>query len=344
MRRVRCLGPRRRRRQAHLLRPLRPPAPRPGVGRHLGQQRPPDPRLQGHGPGLPGLRRVHARGPQGSPRGGPLALLHDRGQHLAQRPADVPAHGRRLDRAGPQRQPDQHPRPPADGRRPAGGHRARLRCPQARDQHQRHLPGDRAPGGPPGHLARGARGRAAPEAAGRLLLRLDGRVHAVRRPRPPGHPAARARSPRARLGGGERDRGPRHRRCVVHPRDRARRDDRRRRAGPAQPHLRQARAQGLPLRVRLPRPARHPHLRPAHPQRARGDRPPAGQGLPGRRRPGHPRARVRHPRRHRVRRGQRHPLRHRPGEELLRRAHLHPAQPDDPPARHPAQAEPACAT
>ncbi len=103
----------------------------------------------------------------------------------------------------------------------------------------------------------------------------------------------------------------------------------------------EAEAQGLPVRVRLPRPPRHPHLGPADPQRARRDRPPPGPRLPGRRRPGHPRPRVRHPRRHRVRRGQRHPLRHGPGEELLRRPHVHPAEPDHPPARHPAQAEPA---
>ena len=75
--------------------------------------------------------------------------------------------------------------------------------------------------------------------------------------------------------------------------------------------LRRGRAQGLPVRVRLPRPPRHPDLRPAGPHRARRDRPPAGPRLPGRRRPGHPGARVRHPRRHRLRRGERHPLRHR---------------------------------
>jgi amidophosphoribosyltransferase len=50
---------------------------------------------------------------------------------------------------------------------------------------------------------------------------------------------------------------------------------------------------------------------------------------------------VGHARGHRVRRGLRHPLRPGAGQELLRRAHLHPAQPDDPPAGHPAQAEPA---
>ena len=108
LRRLRRLGPRRGRRQADLLRALRPAAPRPGVGRHRGQQRPPDPGLQGHGPGLAGLRRDDARLAQGPPRDRPRALLHDRRQHLAERPADVPAHRRRLDRARPQRQPDQH--------------------------------------------------------------------------------------------------------------------------------------------------------------------------------------------------------------------------------------------
>ena len=63
--------------------------------------------------------------------------------------------------------------------------------------------------------------------------------------------------------------------------------------------------------------------------------------LPGRRRPGHPGAGVRHPGRDRVRRGVRHPVRRGAGQELLRRPHLHPAEPDHPPARHPAQAEPA---
>ena len=62
---------------------------------------------------------------------------------------------------------------------------------------------------------------------------------------------------------------------------------------------------------------------------------------PGRRRPGHPGAGVGHARRDRLRRAERHPVRHGAGEELLRRAHLHPAVADHPPARHPAQAQPA---
>ena len=47
------------------------------------------------------------------------------------------------------------------------------------------------------------------------------------------------------------------------------------------------------------------------------------------------------PGRDRLRPGVRHPLRPGPGQELLRRAHLHRPVADDPPARHPAQAQPA---
>ncbi len=101
------------------------------------------------------------------------------------------------------------------------------------------------------------------------------------------------------------------------------------------------RAAGLPVRVRLPGPPGHHHRGPqraGHPGRGR---PSAGGRVPGRRRPGHPGARVRHARGHRLRRGQRHPLRAGPGQELLRGPDVHPAQPDHPAARHPAQAEPA---
>ena len=222
-----------------------------------------------------------------------------------------------------------------------GGERPRPADADAARVHQRHLGGHPAARAPPRPDGRGAGRRPAPADPGRLLLRLDGRAHAVRRPRPAGHPAPGPRPARAGLGDRLRDRRPRHRRCVVHPRDRARRDGRRRRGRAAHPAVRRAGAQALPLRVRLPRPPRHPHHRPARAQRARRDRPPAGQGVPGRRRPGDPGPRVRHPVRDRLRRGVRHPLRHGPGQELLRRPHLHPAQPDDPPARHPAQAQPA---
>ena len=50
---------------------------------------------------------------------------------------------------------------------------------------------------------------------------------------------------------------------------------------------------------------------------------------------------VRHARRGRLRRGERDPVRPGPGQELLRRPHVHPAEPDHPAAGHPAQAQPA---
>src|SRR5690349_6086720 len=79
-------------------------------------------------------------------------------------------------------------------------------------------------------------------------------------------PAAGARPAVPGLGGGERDRRAGHRRRLVRARGRARRaaGDRRRRAalGP----VRQPRAEGLHLRVRLPGPAGH------HDQRALGAR------------------------------------------------------------------------
>ena len=341
MRRLRGLGPRRGRREAHLLRAVRPAAPRPGVGRHRGQQRSPDPGLQGHGPGLPGLRRDHAGLAQGPPRDRPRALLDDRREHLAERAADVPAHRRRLDRARPQRQPDQHPRA-ARAWSPT--------CPAPPDELELQ---DRTPEAstndtglvttllraPPGQHAGAACPRGAAAAARRVLLRLDGRERAVRRPRPAGHPPAGPRPPRPRLGRGQRGRRAGHHRRQRRARGRARRDDRDRRERPALAHVRRAGAQGLRLRVRLPRaPRRHDQ----RPQRARGagrDGPPAGPRVPGRGRPGDPGPRVRHPRRRRVRRGERHPVRPGLREERLRRAHVHPAQPDPAPARHPAQAQ-----
>ena len=48
-----------------------------------------------------------------------------------------------------------------------------------------------------------------------------------------------------------------------------------------------------------------------------------------------------HARGDRLREGVRHPVRLRSRQERLRRAYLHPTEPDHPPARHPAQAQPA---
>ena len=277
--RVRGLGPGRGRREADVLRPVRPPAPRPGVGRHRGQQRPADPRLQGHGPGLAGLRRVDALQPGRPHRHRPLPLLDHRLELLEERPADVPRQPRRLDRARPQRQPDQHPRAQADGRgAPQGAGRARPPpAPGRGPVHQRHGPGHRASRPPPRHHPRAAGARGAAAAQGRLLVRLDERGHRVRRPRPAGHPPAGPRPALARLGRRQRGRRPGHRRRQRRPRGRARRADRHRRERPALPQVRRAGAQGLRVRVRLPRPPRRHHRRPQRPRGPRRDGPPAGR-------------------------------------------------------------------
>src|SRR5947209_2412789 len=70
----------------------------------------------------------------------------------------------------------------------------------------------------------------------------------------------------------------------------------------AQRALRQARAQGLRIRVRLPGPAGHQHCRAWRARHPGGNRSPAGQGASGRRRPGHSGTRIGHPGRDRLRR------------------------------------------
>ena len=99
-------------RQPRLLRALRPPAPWSGVGRHGRRRRPRGARLQGDGPGQPGLRRADAGHPPGAPGDRAHPLLDHRRLPLGERPAGVQDQRRRgRDRPGPQRQPDQHGRP-----------------------------------------------------------------------------------------------------------------------------------------------------------------------------------------------------------------------------------------
>src|SRR5690625_1478837 len=117
VRSVRCLGTGRGGRAAHLLRHLRPAAPRPGVRRHRGQQRPPDPRLQGHGAGLPGLRRPHTVGPARAHRGRQRALRDHRGQLLGERAAHAGTGRCRHHGPGAHGQPHQHPPPHGAGAR-----------------------------------------------------------------------------------------------------------------------------------------------------------------------------------------------------------------------------------
>ena len=134
----------------------------------------------------------------------------------------------------------------------------------------------------------------------------------------------------------------RHRRRALRARGRARRDARDRRVG-------RARESASPSPTRScacsssstsPRPdtiaLRHRRARGA-PTHGRGAR---ASGA-GRRRHGDAGARVGHPRRAGLRARVGHPVRRRPGEEPLRRAHVHPAQPEAARPGCAAQAQPA---
>jgi amidophosphoribosyltransferase len=208
-------------------------------------------------------------------------------------------------------------------------------------QHHRHRARHGAAGRPPRPHPRGCGPRRAAPTARRVLLRLHERTHLVCRPRPPGHPPARPRSARTRLGRRLRDGCARHRRRLLRARDRARRDAHRstrtgcaRSASPKDP-------QGLRLRVRLPGTSRHDDQRPVvheprvemgralareHPIEADLVMPTPESGTP---------AAIGYAQESGIPYGQ--------GlvKNCLCRAHLHRALADDPPARHPAQAQPA---
>ena len=122
----------------------------------------------------------------------------------------------------------------------------------------RHGVGHRTALGP-GPFARGSRPRRPAPAARRLLFRLHGRAHPVCRPRPARHPPAGAGPARPRLGRRLGDRGAADRRRGGDPRDRAGGAARHRRERAALAPLRPPGAEGLRLRVRLPRPPRRGH-------------------------------------------------------------------------------------
>ena len=158
--------------------------------------------LQGHGPGLPGLRRADA----GSPA---------RATSRSATPATPPP------APAPGRTPSRRSAPPRRAASIALGHngnlintaraarRGRGAAPTAsrprsrrRAGHHRHRPGHRAARRTtPTSRSRRPRCEVLPQLRGAFSLRLHGRGHPVRRPRPAGHPPAGARPARARLGG-----------------------------------------------------------------------------------------------------------------------------------------------
>ena len=140
LRRVRHLRPGPRRRPAHLLRPLRPAASRPGERRHRGGRRGPDHGRQRHGSGLAGLQRKGARRADRHARHRSRALLHDRRDRLAELPAAHALARRAHHRPGPQRQPRQHDR--AARRAAPAGRRVQVRH-RHRGHHRAHRPARR---------------------------------------------------------------------------------------------------------------------------------------------------------------------------------------------------------
>ena len=266
---------------------------------------------------------------------GHMPLLHHRLCDLGERAAHVPDHADRdRHRARPQRQPGQHRRPVRPGRE-AGRRRPARRDHRLGPDHQRCSPRTRT------CRWRRPRARCCRTLSGAFsLVFMDEHTLYAARDGYGVRPLVLGRLDRGWVVASEtaaldivgasfvRE---------VEPGELITIDARRAALGA----LRPADAEGLPVRVRVPGPAGHDDRRS---QRALGPgrgRPPAGPRAPGRGRPGHPGAGVRHPRRDRLRRGVRHPVRPGPGEELLRRPDLHPAVPDDPAARHPAQAQSA---
>ena len=227
LRRLRRLRPRPAGRPPHLPRPLRPPAPGPGVGRHRGERRRDHHRRQGHGPRHPGVRRAPARPARGPPRHRPQPLLHHRVEHwrnaqpvyrsvgdagfalghngnltntaeLAVRLGMLPG---MLD------DPTTGLDSTTDSALVAELDRARVRPDEPRSD---------------GRDLELALEQVLPAARGRLLVRAHGRRAPHRRARPARLLAARARPARGRLGARERDRRARHRRRALRARRRSR--------------------------------------------------------------------------------------------------------------------------
>ena len=269
--RFRRVGPRRGGRQPDLLRALCPPAPRPGVGRHRGEQRPADLGLQGHGARVAGLRRDHAGLAQGPPGTGHArysttgASTWENAQPTFRPTADgsiALGHNGNLINTHDLRGIAADLPGPADGSSTCTPRTTR----PPRTTPARH----RAARPPPGHLAGAAGARGAAAAARRVLdgSMNEDTLYAARDPQGSARWSSGAWTA-AGWSPASRPPWPRDRR-QRRPRGRARRDDRDRRERPARPPLRRAAAQGLRVRVRLPRPPRRHHRgRSVHESRSR---------------------------------------------------------------------------
>ena len=199
-----------------------------------------------------------------------------------------------------------------------------------------------SPPPPPTSASRRPRCGCCPRLRGAFSLVFADEQHPLRRPRPARRPPARPRPAGARLGDRQRDGGAGHRRRVVRARGRARRAAGHRRRRHAQLPVRHARSRRAACSSTSTWPAPTPRspgrsvhatrveigrrLAAEHPVEADLVIPMPESGTPAA---------------DRLRAGLRHPLRPGPGQERLRRPHVHPASPDHPPARHPAQAQPA---
>ena len=196
MRRVRRIRARGRGLAAGLLRPLRAPAPGPGVGRHRRLRGRPHHDRARRGPGLAGLRREQAPGPDRRHGARARALLHHRLVGVGERPAGLPLRPP-PGGARPQRQPDQRGRAALRAVRPRralplhvrlGDHRRAAL--HARGGHDRGGGGRRAAASGGGVLHRGhdqrvggrvpRPGRAAPAVAGPAGRPLCGGIGVVR--------------------------------------------------------------------------------------------------------------------------------------------------------------------
>ena len=196
--------------EPRLPRPVRPPAPRPGVGR--------DRRLRREGAAPPqgdGVRRRHLRPlaagrAPGVCRGRPRAL-RDGGKLLPdQRPADGGQDPPRPGRARPQREPGQRAAPASRAGEGGGDLPVHLR--------QRGVP---APAGAlAGRDAGGGAARDAGRGSGRVLAGGALRRTSVRGARPPRLPPARPRAARRNLGRGLGDLRVRPHRGAAGPRGR----------------------------------------------------------------------------------------------------------------------------